>query len=93
MKRITEYVLLRHFSLYKENIIQFVDQLDFSLLHGVGGCNCMFILLSLFSSFMSCYKNGCYIVISIVVLLTFSKNKNMICFRPYIIFWKYTSSI
>ncbi|KAK2981597.1 hypothetical protein RJ640_011127 [Escallonia rubra] len=32
MKRITEYVLLRHLSLSKENIMHVVDQLDFSLL-------------------------------------------------------------
>ncbi|KAI9164874.1 hypothetical protein LWI28_003798 [Acer negundo] len=34
LKRIIEYVLLRHLSLSKENIVQIVDQLDFSLLHG-----------------------------------------------------------
>ncbi|KAK3017160.1 hypothetical protein RJ639_007835 [Escallonia herrerae] len=32
MKRITEYVLLRHLALSKENIMHVVDQLDFSLL-------------------------------------------------------------
>lgn len=37
LKRIAEYVLLRHLSLSKENIVHIVDQLDFSLLHGVGG--------------------------------------------------------
>ncbi|XP_059457350.1 uncharacterized protein LOC132187164 [Corylus avellana] len=36
LKRIAEYVLLRHLSLSKENIVHIVDQLDFSLLHGVG---------------------------------------------------------
>eukprot|EP00257_Ricinus_communis_P021381 XP_015580860.1 nucleolar protein 6 [Ricinus communis] len=35
LKRIVEYVLLRHLSLSKTNILQVVDQLDFSLLHGV----------------------------------------------------------
>ncbi|KAK4593427.1 hypothetical protein RGQ29_017509 [Quercus rubra] len=35
LKRISEYVLLRHLSLSKENIVHIVDQLDFSLLHGV----------------------------------------------------------
>lgn len=35
LKRIAEYVLLRHLSLSKENIVHIVDQLDFSLLHGV----------------------------------------------------------
>ncbi|KAJ4714403.1 nucleolar protein 6 [Melia azedarach] len=34
LKRIIEYVLLRHLSLSTENIVQIVDQLDFSLLHG-----------------------------------------------------------
>ena len=37
LKRIAEYVLLRHLSLSKENIVHIVDQLDFSLLHGVRG--------------------------------------------------------
>ena len=37
LKRISEYVLLRHLSLSKENIVHIVDQLDFSLLHGVHG--------------------------------------------------------
>ncbi|KAM3729279.1 hypothetical protein ACB098_M003800 [Castanea mollissima] len=35
LKRIAEYVLLQHLSLSKENIVHIVDQLDFSLLHGV----------------------------------------------------------
>uniref|UniRef100_A0A7N2KYS5 Uncharacterized protein n=1 Tax=Quercus lobata TaxID=97700 RepID=A0A7N2KYS5_QUELO len=35
LKRIAEYILLRHLSLSKENIVHIVDQLDFSLLHGV----------------------------------------------------------
>ncbi|KAK7859384.1 nucleolar protein 6 [Quercus suber] len=35
LKRISEYVLLRHLSSSKENIVHIVDQLDFSLLHGV----------------------------------------------------------
>lgn len=35
LKRISEYVLMRHLSLSKENIVHIVDQLDFSLLHGV----------------------------------------------------------
>ncbi|XP_044469095.1 nucleolar protein 6 [Mangifera indica] len=34
LKRIIEYVFQRHLSLPKENIVQIVDQLDFSLLHG-----------------------------------------------------------
>ncbi|KAL5754642.1 hypothetical protein ACOSP7_022862 [Xanthoceras sorbifolium] len=34
LKRIIEYLLLRHLSLSKENIVQIVDQLDFALLHG-----------------------------------------------------------
>ncbi|KAH9711400.1 nucleolar protein [Citrus sinensis] len=34
LKGIIEYVLLRHLSLSKENVVQIVDQLDFSLLHG-----------------------------------------------------------
>ncbi|KAF2290735.1 hypothetical protein GH714_015240 [Hevea brasiliensis] len=33
--KIIEYVLLQHLSLSKTNILQVVDQLDFSLLHGV----------------------------------------------------------
>ena len=37
LKRIHEYVLLQHLSLSKENIVHVVDQLDFSLLHGVRG--------------------------------------------------------
>lgn len=37
LKRIAEYVLLRHLSLSKENIVHTVDKLDFSLLHGVSG--------------------------------------------------------
>ena len=37
LKRTVEYVLLRHLSLSKENIVHIVDQLDFSLLHGVRG--------------------------------------------------------
>ena len=37
LKRIAEYILLRHLSLSKENIMHIVDQLDFSLLHGVRG--------------------------------------------------------
>ena len=37
LKRISEYVLLQHLSLSKENIVHIVDQLDFSLLHGVRG--------------------------------------------------------
>ncbi|KAK7309292.1 hypothetical protein RJT34_05888 [Clitoria ternatea] len=36
VKRIVEHILSRHLSLSKENIIAFVDQLDFSLLHGAG---------------------------------------------------------
>ncbi|KAG8659917.1 nucleolar protein 6 isoform X2 [Manihot esculenta] len=35
LKRIIEFVLLRHFSLSKADILPVVDQLDFSLLHGV----------------------------------------------------------
>ncbi|KDP42811.1 hypothetical protein JCGZ_23753 [Jatropha curcas] len=35
LKRIIEYVLLRHLSLSTMNIVQVVDQLDFCLLHGV----------------------------------------------------------
>ncbi|KAG7990196.1 hypothetical protein I3843_02G012900 [Carya illinoinensis] len=35
LKRISEYVLVRHLSVTKENIVHVVDQLDFSLLHGV----------------------------------------------------------
>ncbi|XP_054824422.1 uncharacterized protein LOC129322255 [Prosopis cineraria] len=34
LKRIVEYILSRHLSLSKENIVVAVDQLDFSLLHG-----------------------------------------------------------
>ncbi|CAL2273862.1 unnamed protein product [Prunus armeniaca] len=34
LKRISEYVLLRHLSVSKENIMHIVDQLDFSLLYG-----------------------------------------------------------
>lgn len=37
LKGIIEYVLLRHLSLSKENVVQIVDQLDFSLLHGAKG--------------------------------------------------------
>ncbi|XP_031255109.1 nucleolar protein 6-like [Pistacia vera] len=37
LKRIIEYVFQRHLSLPKENIVQIVDQLDFSLLHGSKG--------------------------------------------------------
>ena len=36
IKRITEYLLLRHLSLLERNIVHIVDQLDFSLVHGVG---------------------------------------------------------
>ncbi|KAF3441314.1 hypothetical protein FNV43_RR15227 [Rhamnella rubrinervis] len=36
LKRIAEFVLFRHLSLSKENITYIVDQLDFSLVHGVG---------------------------------------------------------
>ncbi|XP_031399532.1 nucleolar protein 6 isoform X2 [Punica granatum] len=35
VKRITEYVLSRHLSLSKDDIIPFMDQLDFALLYGV----------------------------------------------------------
>ncbi|MQL78687.1 hypothetical protein Taro_011122 [Colocasia esculenta] len=34
MKRITQYVLSKHFLLSNDNMLQVVDQLDFSLLHG-----------------------------------------------------------
>ncbi|OMO95209.1 Nrap protein [Corchorus capsularis] len=34
LKRIIEYLLVRHLSLSKKDIVQIVDQLDFSLLHG-----------------------------------------------------------
>ena len=37
IKRITEYLLLRHLSLSERNIVHIVDQLDFSLVNGVGG--------------------------------------------------------
>uniref|UniRef100_A0A2P2LWG1 Nucleolar RNA-associated family protein n=1 Tax=Rhizophora mucronata TaxID=61149 RepID=A0A2P2LWG1_RHIMU len=36
LKRIIEHVLRRHLSMSTRNVIQIVDQLDFSLLHGVG---------------------------------------------------------
>ncbi|WJZ86013.1 hypothetical protein VitviT2T_005516 [Vitis vinifera] len=36
IKRITEYLLLRHLSLSERNIVHIVDQLDFSLVNGVG---------------------------------------------------------
>uniref|UniRef100_A0A6P4ACI0 nucleolar protein 6 isoform X1 n=1 Tax=Ziziphus jujuba TaxID=326968 RepID=A0A6P4ACI0_ZIZJJ len=36
LRRIAEYVLLRHLSLSNENITYIVDQLDFALVHGVG---------------------------------------------------------
>ncbi|KAF9609709.1 hypothetical protein IFM89_018157 [Coptis chinensis] len=36
IKRITEYVLIRHLSISKDNMVHVADQLDFSLLHGVG---------------------------------------------------------
>ncbi|XVE82616.1 hypothetical protein DITRI_Ditri16bG0020000 [Diplodiscus trichospermus] len=34
LKRIIEYLFVRHLSLLKKDIVQIVDQLDFSLLHG-----------------------------------------------------------
>uniref|UniRef100_A0A1D1YCT8 Nucleolar protein 6 n=1 Tax=Anthurium amnicola TaxID=1678845 RepID=A0A1D1YCT8_9ARAE len=34
MKRITQYVLSKHFFLSNDDVVQIVDQLDFSLLHG-----------------------------------------------------------
>lgn len=37
IKRITEYLLLRHLALSERNIVHIVDQLDFSLVHGAGG--------------------------------------------------------
>ncbi|KAB1213028.1 Nucleolar protein 6 [Morella rubra] len=35
LKRISEYVLLRHLSLAKENVVHVVHELDFSLVHGI----------------------------------------------------------
>ena len=37
IKRITGYLLSRHLSLSERNIVHVVDQLDFSLVHGIGG--------------------------------------------------------
>ncbi|GAV60039.1 Nrap domain-containing protein, partial [Cephalotus follicularis] len=40
LKKIIEHVLVRHLALLEENIVQIVDQLDFSLLCGVGDPIC-----------------------------------------------------
>lgn len=37
IKSIVEHVLLRHLSLPKDDVLQFVDQLDFSLVCGTEG--------------------------------------------------------
>lgn len=61
LRRIAEYVLLRHLSLSNENITYIVDQLDFALVHGVGGryiaiSYCLAFLISfLVSSALECY--------------------------------------
>lgn len=54
LKRISEYVLVRHLSVTKENIVHVVDQLDFSLLHGVNGNAIGHKLLVVFVSFLPC---------------------------------------
>ena len=63
LKRISEYVLLQHLSLSKENIVHIVDQLDFSLLHGVRGNElateyfkfCQFFLLFFSLGIVQCF--------------------------------------
>lgn len=37
MKQIVEYILKRHLSLSSDDIVQLVDQLDFSLIYGDKG--------------------------------------------------------
>lgn len=37
MKHIVEYILRRHLSLLSDDIVQLVDQLDFSLIYGDKG--------------------------------------------------------
>lgn len=37
MKQMIEYIFERHLSLYSDDIVQLVDQLDFSLLYGDKG--------------------------------------------------------
>lgn len=39
MKQMTEYILKRHLSLSSDDIVQLVDQLDFSLIYGDKGIN------------------------------------------------------
>ena len=63
LKRISEYVLLQHLSLSKENIVHIADQLDFSLLHGVRGNElateyfkfCQFFLLFFSLGIVQCF--------------------------------------
>jgi hypothetical protein len=57
LKRIVEYILLRHLSISKTSIEQTVDQLDFSLLHGVEGDEINHLLLVGFPFFLHYFCN------------------------------------
>lgn len=57
LKRIVEYTLLRHLSISKTSIEQTVDQLDFSLLHGVEGDEINHLLLVGFPIFLLYFCN------------------------------------
>ncbi|KAK4741434.1 hypothetical protein SAY87_025022 [Trapa incisa] len=57
VKRITEYILSRHLSLSKENIVQFVDQLDFALLNGVRDPMSSGSLMQAFENLSKCLRN------------------------------------
>lgn len=45
VKRITQHVLSKHLSLSNDDVVQIVDQLDFSLLHGANGNPFVFSLI------------------------------------------------
>ena len=70
LKRIVEYVLLRHLSLSKENIVHIVDQLDFSLLHGVRGNE---------------LATEYFQILPILFIVLFSRNCSMLCNKKVII--------
>lgn len=76
-------MLLQHLSLSKENITYTVDQLDFALVHGVGGS---YIAISCCSLFLF-YSLFCSLVLCIAEL------KQHYFLRSYIIFWKFAKCI
>lgn len=81
LKRIVEYILLRHLSITKNSIEQTVDQLDFSLLHGVEGDEIDHLLLVGFTFFLLYFCNVPFLTVfyNILKLYYFVRSDVIFC--------------